>query len=270
MCEFFSDWLAEWKLTPDGPGFTTQGGSRLLPVRWRGEPAILKVASHDEERRGGKLMEWYSGTGAARVLARKGDALLLERLIGKRTLSDMARHGKDDDATRILCRTAIALHAPRDQPRPNDLVPLDIWFRTLEIAASHHGGMFATCAGVARSLLAEQREPVVLHGDLHHGNVLDGGARGWLVIDPKGLLGERGFEYANLFRNPDLETALAPGQIGRRARIVAREADLDGGRVLNWVVAYAGLGAAWSLEEGDDPRPGLTIAEQAAGAAGYG
>jgi streptomycin 6-kinase len=135
----------------------------------------------------------------------------------------MARHGQDDDATRILCRTAIALHAPRDQATPTDLIPLEIWFRALETAASQHGGPFATCAGVARALLVEQREPVVLHGDFHHGNVLDGRARGWLVIDPKALVGERSFEYANLFRNPDLEIALAPGLMRRRARIVAQE-----------------------------------------------
>ena len=43
-----------------------------------------------------------------------------------------------------------------------------------------------------------------------------------------------------------------------------REAALDGGRLLQWIVAYAGLGAAWSLESGHDPAPGLAIAEEAA------
>jgi len=105
---------------------------------------------------------------------------------------------------------------------------------------------------------------VVLHGDLHHDNVLDGDLRGWLAIDPKGLVGERGFEYANLFRNPDLGCALAPGRMQRRIQIVAQEAGLDFRRLLDWVVAYAGLGAAWSLEDGDDPGAGLAIAEQAA------
>jgi streptomycin 6-kinase len=260
----FKHWLVRWQLTPDGAAFTTRIGSRLLPVLWRGERAILKLAGNKEERRGGTLMEWYGGTGAARVLAQEGDALLLERLTGERSLSDMARCGQDDDATRILCRTAMALHAPRDKAAPTGLVPLETWFRALETAAAQHGGTFTTCASTARSLLADQGEPVVLHGDFHHDNVLDGGPRGWLVIDPKGLVGERGFEYANLFRNPDLAAALAPGRMRRRAQIVAQEAGLDGRRLLEWVVAYAGLGAAWSLEEGDDPRPGLAIAEHAA------
>jgi streptomycin 6-kinase len=103
----------------------------------------------------------------------------------------------------------------------------------------------------------------VLHGDLHHENVLDGGVRGWLAIDPKGLIGERGFEYANLFRNPDADLALAPGRLARLASIVAETAALERARLLAWVYAYAVLGAAWSLEDGseDDAAVGLQIAE---------
>jgi streptomycin 6-kinase len=148
----------------------------------------------------------------------------------------------------------MALHGPRDQVAPTGLVPLEIWFRALETAAAQHGGTFTTCASIARSLLVDQREPMVFHGDFHHDNVLDGGPRGWLVIDPKGLVGERGFEYANLFRNPDLATALAPGQMRRRAQIVAQKARLDGRRLQEWVVAYAGLGAAWTRISREDRR----------------
>jgi streptomycin 6-kinase len=43
-----------------------------------------------------------------------------------------------------------------------------------------------------------------LHGDLHHENVLDFGERRWLAIDPHGLHGERFFDFANIFTNPDL------------------------------------------------------------------
>ena len=46
-------------------------------------------------------------------------------------------------------------------------------------------------AETAQALLADPRERSVLHGDLHHDNALDFGARGWRAIDPKGLIGER-------------------------------------------------------------------------------
>ncbi|HEY1928103.1 MAG TPA: aminoglycoside phosphotransferase family protein [Caulobacteraceae bacterium] len=259
-------WLRRWALTPDGPAFETKFGSRLAPVLTAsGERAMLKVAAHPEEVAGGALMAWWDGLGAAAVLAREGYAILLERLEGPRSLAALARQGADDEATRILCKAAAGLHAPRSAPPPPTLVPLDIWFRALWPAETTHGGAFATAAAVARELLDDPRDPVVLHGDLHHENVLDGGARGWLAIDPKGLVGERAFEFANLFRNPDAGLALAPGRMGRQAGIVAETACLERSRLLRWVLAYAGLGAAWSLQSGHeaDASAGLDIARAA-------
>jgi streptomycin 6-kinase len=92
---------------------------------------------------------------------------------------------------------------PGPRPLPG-LAPLSHWFRELQPAAATHGGILVRCAETAQALLAEPRDIGVLHGDLHHGNVLDFGVRGWLAIDPKGHLGERGFDFANIFSNPDL------------------------------------------------------------------
>jgi streptomycin 6-kinase len=225
---------------------------------------MLKLASHPEEVAGGALMAWWDGQGAARVLAREAEAILLERLDGRRSLAAMARDGLDDEATRVLCAVAAGLHAPRPAPPPSTLVPLDAWFRALWPAQETHHGAFDDAAAAARDLLAEPREQVVLHGDLHHDNVLDG-RRGWRAIDPKGLIGERGFEFANLFRNPDVDVALAPGRMGRQARIVAQAAGVETPRLLRWILAYAGLGAAWSLHSGHDAdaRAGLAIAQAA-------
>jgi streptomycin 6-kinase len=262
----FKPWLDRWRLTPDGEAFGTKIGSRLMPVRRDGAPAMLKIAGGEEERNGAALMAWYAGEGAARVLDHDDWVLLLERAIGARSLEAMAVGGQDDEATTILCQVAAGLHAPRGKPPPASLVPLPTWFRQLEPAAATHGGAFVKAAAAARELLGSSRDVVVLHGDYHHGNVLDGGERGWLAIDPKGLIGERGFEYANLFRNPDTASALSPARMRRRAAIVAEQAGLDRARLLKWILAYAGLGAAWSLDSGhdEDTRVGLAIAEIAA------
>ncbi|HEX2211426.1 MAG TPA: aminoglycoside phosphotransferase family protein, partial [Longimicrobium sp.] len=91
------------------------------------------------------------------------------------------------------------------------------------------------------------------------------GARGWLAIDPKGLVGERGFDFANLFCNPDLETATSPGRLARQAGVVAAAAGMERARLLRWVLAWAGLSAAWSLEDADDATLALAVAEIAAG-----
>jgi streptomycin 6-kinase len=258
----FADYLARWDLVSDGDPIVTHS-SRLLPVRRGNMPAMLKIALEAEERRGPLLMIWWAGDGAAPVLAHEGDALLLERAQGKLSLIDMARSGRDDEASRIICAVAARLHAPRGVPPP-ELLPLAQWFAELEPASTRYGGSLSRAAAVARELLAEPQEVGVLHGDLHHGNILDFGSRGWLAIDPKRLLGERGYDFANIFRNPDLEISTAPGRLARQASIVAEAAGLDRTRLLKWILAYAGLSAAWILGDGDTPELDLAVAELAA------
>jgi streptomycin 6-kinase len=256
---------ARWDLAPDGAPLRTHS-SWLQPVRRSGALAMLKVAVEEEERRGAAVMVWWGGDGAARVLEHEGDALLMERAVGAASLVEMARGGRDDEASRTLCAVASELHRPRGGAPP-PLVPLSTWFRELYPAASRHGGVLVRAAAVARDLLREPRDVAVLHGDLPHGNVLDFGPRGWLAVDPKGLVGERGFDYANIFCNPDLETATAPGRLRRQASVVADAARLDRGRLLEWILAYAGLSAAWALGEGGAPDLALAVATLAEAAA---
>jgi streptomycin 6-kinase len=105
---------------------------------------------------------------------------------------------------------------------------------------------------------------VVLHGDIHHGNILDFGPRGWLAIDPKHLVGERAFDFVNILRNPNDEVALAPGRFSRQVRVVADAAGLDRTRLLKWTLAFTGLSAAWILGDDDQPDQDFAVAELAA------
>ena len=130
--------------------------SRLLPVRRDGMPAMLKIATEPEERRGAETMVWWAGEGAARVLAHDGDALLMERATGERSLAEMARSGRDDEAMRILCAAAARLHAPRCPAAPiRRSFPWTEWFAELEPAAARYGGILEQAAAMARDLLAE-------------------------------------------------------------------------------------------------------------------
>jgi streptomycin 6-kinase len=255
-----------WRLEPDGDAFVTEFGSRIAPVRQDGRAAMLKIAAHPEERDGAAVMAWWDGDGAAKVLGHEGDALLMERAMGEGSLSAMAKDGRDFAATLILCRVAARLHTPRRQPPPQTLKPLPMWFRALEPTAAREGGLFAKSAAAARDLLASPQDVRVLHGDLHHDNVLDFGPGGWLAIDPKGLIGERGFDYANLFYNP-WPTAADPGRLKKRLALVVEASGLEPARLLQWIIAYGGLSAAWTLESGmPDGGPGraLKIVEIAA------
>ncbi len=229
---------AEWDLADDGEVFHV-GNSLLQPVVSEGRQAILKVPLKDEERRGFRLLACWNGNAAVNVYRHDKDAILMERAMGGRSLKRMVLTGNEDEANRIVCGVVGQLHA-NDCPILSELVPLRVWFRSLYTAAGQEGGFFARGLAAAEDLWVRSCDPVALHGDIHYDNILDGGSRGWLVIDPKGLAGERGFDYANIFCNPDLTVAIA-------GAVVKTGADCGGSggyrvwRLLCWIIALGGV-----------------------------
>jgi streptomycin 6-kinase len=186
----------------------------------------------------------------------------LERASSQDSLVEMSRRGDDDKSLTILCRTLTALHRPRNVPPPSDLPRLTEWFRHLSRLALTDP-LLARGSAIADGLLVSPRDEIVLHGDMHHGNVLWFRHRGWLAIDPKGIIGERGYDYANIFCNPDQQTALAPGRFDARLEQVSVEAHLDPDQLLRWIIAHAALSSAWSMEDGESPACSLTVLEVA-------
>ncbi len=251
----FEPYLSRWHLTVDGLSVHAHS-SDLLPVQRAGQAAMLKLARSHEERRGNELMVWWNGRGAAQAYEHDGPALLMERLEVTPSLTEMVRAGQDDEATRLLCRAAAKL--PRAQTWP-ELPTLRRWFQGLEKMASSAGSILFIALKTARELLDSPQDVGVLHGDIHHANLLSTAEGDWRFIDPKGLIGERGFDYANILCNPDLNAATAPGRLARQARIISETANLDYARLLRWTLAYAGLSAAWHLEDGDDEMAARTL-----------
>jgi len=152
-----------WNLSPDGDSFLTHS-SLLQPVHFHNIPAMLKIPFTDEERRGSKLLAWWDGIGAVKVLQADDEVILMERLTGIHSLKTMSQNKQDDEATRIICGVIALLHFRRNKSLPC-LTPLNIWFNDLFETASNHGDIFLRAARIAKGLLENQREIVALHGD---------------------------------------------------------------------------------------------------------
>lgn len=255
----FEDYIARWQLVQDGEPIITHS-SKLLPVTQHGRPAMLKIAHEPDEKAGNSIMVWWNGEGAASVLEHDEAALLMERAQGTRSLATMAKNGEDEAATHILCAATARLHAVKRQPLPV-LKPLKEWFRDLELHAHQYGGIFLDAAATAEALLDDQQEITVLHGDVHHDNFLDFGERGWLAIDPKWIIGDRAFDYTNIFCNPDFDSATPPHRFLSRLNVITKAAGLERKRLLQWTLAWAGLSAIWFLEDNQAAEIDLAIAE---------
>ncbi len=259
--------LTKWQLVRDGDVITTPH-ARLWPVRLPdGSAAMLKVSTEAEERNGHRLLRWWDGDGAVRLLAHDHEAVLLERAQPGVSLRAMSIAGQDAQATALLCRTAACLHRPRGA-LPEGLVDLQDWFKALLQPTIALSPLLEQCRSLALTVLAAQIEVRPLHCDLHHDNVVDGGARGWLAIDPKRLLGDRAFDYTVLFCNPDLcglgiHVAIQPDIFDRRVDQVSALGGLERSRLLRWIAAGAGLSAVWFLEDGSAADVDLAVADMA-------
>ncbi len=100
-------------------------------------------------------------------------------------------------------------------------------------------------------LIGSMGDPVLLHGDLHHYNILSATREPWLAIDPKGVVGEREYEVGAFLRNCLLSRPRPERLLEQRANQLAEELGFERERLLSWGLAQAVLSAWWSIEDGD-------------------
>jgi streptomycin 6-kinase len=257
--------MARWQLVANGDVLDTPSGSVLF-VRRGAEPLVLKIVdAGGDEQLASPAYDYFSGRGAVTLVAREGRALLLERIAPGRPLSEQVLAGDDDGATAVLCDVMAALH--RDAPPPADLATVEDWGADLSNDGAAGGplplALVSRAAAVFDELCRSQGPRVCLHGDLHHDNVLRDARRGWLAIDPKGVIGERAYECGALLRNPteDAPRFADPAIIDRRVRIICERLGLDRARVIGWCFAQAVLSAVWAMQDGHVDRRGLVTAE---------
>jgi len=258
--------MIRWSLTKSTP-LADSPASTIFKVEQNGRNfavlKILKPAAAQEERRGAQLMNWYGGDGAATIFDVHGDTIFMEWLDGT-TLGDAVRKGHDDQASTALCTVVAGLHKPRGDA-PEDLLPLRDRFQALFDAdvrswPNTARDMYARASGIALKLFDRPTAQIPLHGDLHHDNIMSSD-RGWLAIDPKGLIGDPSYETANAFSNPigAEDQVKDPRRIAAMADMVAERLGYNRKRVLGWASAHSALSACWSIESGQSITWQLTM-----------
>ena len=101
--------------------------------------------------------------------------------------------------------------------------------------------------------LLPTENPVLLHGDLHHDNILSAAREPYLAIDPKGLVGNRAYDVAAALLNPDTSTLGKNPELvkilERRTSIFSEILTLDKQEILAWGFTHLVLSNIWSLED---------------------
>lgn len=253
-----NDYATRWDLIV-GPPFEPLSYNYVAPaVRSDGSDVVLKLGVPEPTVNGElEALRLYDGRGIVRLLESDPEqsVMLLERLNPGTMLSSLS---DDQYATSIAAGVMRQLWQPA--PAEHRFVTLDDWFAGLaDLRPQFEGStgpfevrLVEEAESVSRELLASTTEPMVLHGDFHHYNVLAAERQPWLAIDPKGIVGDPAYEPGAFLYNA-LPDDLGDRELGRllarRVDQLAEELLLDRDRVLAWGVAQAVLSGWWSYED---------------------
>jgi len=246
---------ADWNVTIEE---TRETSTSLVGFGERaGVRVVLKISkTSGDESHSGKVLRAFGGDGAVRVYESETDAVLLERLEPGQALVDLVKRGEDEEATRILAQVIakLAHHEP-----PAECPTIADWGRGFDRYLESGDQQIPRAVvdearAIYQDLVSSQRTQMLLHGDLQHYNVLFDNERGWVAIDPKGVVGELEYELGALLRNPvelpDLYTN--PAVFNRRVEILTNLLQLDPSRIRAWSFSQSVLSAIWNIE--DEPQ----------------
>lgn len=241
--------------------------SDVYKVKFNGESVVLKILNEKGktfESKGAAVLRCFNGNGAVRLINADDGAHLLEFIDGP-MLKSHVEQGNDDSAMDVLCDVIAKIHS-YSGPCPSELISMERNFRSLfeRAKSENEGDIYKRGAKLARELIATAKDLRVLHGDIHHENILRHPIRGWLAIDPQCLFGERTYDLANAFYNPSgySDLAACSDRIVRLAKKFSQTLHIEQKRILQYAFAYGCLSASWSIEDGQSPDTTLRIAQE--------
>lgn len=230
------------------------------------QPVVLKIgfdkkAILDERQ----ALSYFDSNAVIRLLDydEQYNALLLEQAIPGITLKSFYPAQEEfvidcyvDTTKRLLSKSIKSSYKFRH---------IKDWLKVLDDFQSNRipNNLLRIAIELKDSLLSTMTKEVVLHGDLHHENILKNKDT-WIVIDPKGTVGEPEFEIAafdfisidEMKNNNEVQKLFY-----RRLNLIAEKSQLSAERIKDWVFVRLMLSAVWHIEDNGEPEKVISLAE---------
>ena len=256
---------AKWGLTLGRPTEEIKANYIAYVEMGNGAEAVLKVGvPHGDFSSEMEALAIYEGRGINRLIDcdKALNAMLLERLRPGKMLDSVENARERSEITARILQDLHATPPPSNHTLPHFMD----WMR----------GAFAdarSCKDLERArgyieqiprvefmmgILMEPDEPqMLLHGDLHHWNILSDADRGWMAIDPKGVIGASCLDVGRFINN-----AMGFGETAAQKREILLEAVTIFSDVLgeNEERMFAGafcdkiMGSSWGLKQKPDEQ----------------
>ncbi|MCJ0931460.1 aminoglycoside phosphotransferase family protein [Virgibacillus halodenitrificans] len=250
-------YLHKWKLVNHGPVTNLSYNYVLNVTDTEGNPYILKLGVPNADFANEiRTVQIYNGTGCARVIkAVPEEGVMLLEQLQPGTMLDTLETEEEQLVQFVNVWKAIRRPIP---PREKQQTPfIADWFQgiTTYRKTYREGDRIKE----EHLLLAEQyieeinqttKGAALLHGDLHHENILYSMHKGWLAIDPKGVIGDEYYDTVSFLINK-LEGKSNQRYVLRyRVKRLSELLQLEEKRLLKAAVALSTLYACWAQEDG--------------------
>ncbi len=185
---------------------------------------------------------------------RKHNAMILERIHPGTKLLDVQIHN-DEAATEIGAALIADLSFP--VPSYGSFTPLRKW-REEMIDIRQEGTaipieLIERAEEIFEELDVSKEQERLIHGDLHHENILLDEHRGWIAIDPEGIIADPAYGAARFLANPELFHLQKniEAMMQRRIEILSQALHSSRQRITQWGFFDAVLCACWHSKSGN-------------------
>lgn len=259
--------------------------AKKIGDKGQGEDVVLKMGVPNNEFLSEmEALRLFNGDGACKLLEYDDEKywMLLERLNPGEMLATLK---DDEEATHIAAEVMKKIWRPLESgglplaqeraPALQKFIRLSDWFDGLkQLRKTFKGGtgplnemLVERIEKSVSEFFAENHDPVLMHGDFHHYNILSS-ERGWLIIDPKGVIGPACYEVGPLLMNPWGEFLNGTNyrlMTRRRIDILHEHLGFERTRIHDWALAHAVLSAWWSIESNTGWEYAAAFSEMIAG-----
>lgn len=213
-------------------------------------PIILKVGLDIcSLKKEAFALRCFAGLGAVKVMAEEDGLILLERAVPGTSLKSYFLP-KEAENIEIACRVMKQLHKAK-VPQTHCFPHIKDWLAALDKDWEVPLRYLEKARQLRDRLLQMPSQDVLLHGDLHHDNILQNDDQ-WIAIDPKGVIGPPIFETWAFVMNMEKDT-----------EFIANFFRFDLQDVRDWYFVHLILAVCWNLEDNIDSTLFMGLAEKA-------
>jgi streptomycin 6-kinase len=241
--------LPPYKLTYNyvAPAERADGSNAVLKIGIPGDEGVLTEM---------RALRFFNGDGAVKLYEtdETHNTMLLEKIVPGDMLVSL-----DDDTERVAILAEVIKKIDRQVPHHGEFPTIADWAKGFDRLRERNNGatgpfdktLFEKAEAIYKSYVPNPLNDFLLHGDLHEENVLLSD-RGWLAIDPKGIIGVPEFETAMFLNDPFSDMPNHPdlkALVTRRIEQLADALQYDKKIIRDWAFAQSMLSTLWVLED---------------------